>query len=243
MKNMVFSSVGDNTLFDQIWAGKEQNYDIYVVYYGDNDAHYEKYKKVATWIERRKGSKFQNFYYFYHNYKALVEKYSRFFILDDDIQFEEGGSYKTSVLSINKMFEISREYNLDICGPSFTKDGIISHQITKHRPNVKLAYTNFVEVNVPLFSLEALNSLMQWLTPDLIGWGIDYLAMWANDKERKSAYAIIHQVKCKNPFPNGVRELKLVKNCNKRAQIWKNYAKKINCPYQFVHVTHATVPI
>ena len=46
-KNFVFSSVGDNTNFAELWITKEDskvvmNYDIYVIYYGNNDEIYNK---------------------------------------------------------------------------------------------------------------------------------------------------------------------------------------------------------
>ena len=64
-KNMVFSSVGNNTLFDRLWVGDHMNYDIYVIYYGNDDEIYKIYKDNVTFIEKRKGSKFHNFKYFY----------------------------------------------------------------------------------------------------------------------------------------------------------------------------------
>ncbi len=54
MKNLVFSSVGDNTGFDNIWLGPKRNYDVWVIYYGDNDENYENYKSKVDYIEKRK---------------------------------------------------------------------------------------------------------------------------------------------------------------------------------------------
>ena len=146
--NFVFSSVGDNTNFNKLWIPSSEdpsaNYHVYVIYYGDNEEIYNEYKSQVHYIEQRKGSKFQNFKYFYDKYPEIIEKYERFFVLDDDIEF--------GIEDINKMFDISTEYNLQICGPSFTHKSKISHRITMHKPNTILTYTNFVEVNVPLFT-------------------------------------------------------------------------------------------
>ena len=62
--------------------------------------------KVVTYIEMRKGSKFQNFRYFYDRYKYIIDYYDYFFILDDDIIFKYN--------DINDMFSISKKYNLSI---------------------------------------------------------------------------------------------------------------------------------
>ena len=102
-KNLVFTSVGDNTNFDKLWCQSGRNYDIWVVYYGKNEDNYQKYRKKVDYIEKRKGSKFQNFHHIYNTKFEELQKYDRFFILDDDIIFETP--------DINKMFEISKKYN------------------------------------------------------------------------------------------------------------------------------------
>ena len=42
-RNLVFTSAGDKTKFDKNWIGDNQNYDVMVVYYGKNEANYNKY--------------------------------------------------------------------------------------------------------------------------------------------------------------------------------------------------------
>jgi hypothetical protein len=221
--NFVFTSAGDNTQFDSIWINNEMNYDVYVIYYGDDDNIYNKYKSKVKFIEKRKGSKFQNFKYFYDKYQNIINKYERFFIIDDDIIF--------NVNDINNMFKISKEYNLDICGPSFLPESKITYEITKHKSNVILTYTNFVEVNVPLFNRIALKKLMDVLDYSLIGWGIDHLYIICNGINKEKSYAIIHIVTCINPKDDkksNNRELNLISNVNNRAKMWENFAKKHN---------------
>jgi hypothetical protein len=46
-KNLVFSSVGDNTNFHNLWLYKNRNYDIYVIYYGNDEEKYNMYKKKS----------------------------------------------------------------------------------------------------------------------------------------------------------------------------------------------------
>lgn len=228
--NFVFTSAGDVTNFDKLWLGKGMNYDVYVIYYGDDENTYLKYKENSyiTLIEKRKGSKFQNFVYFYNSYPEIIEKYERFFILDDDIIFR--------IEDINNMFSISRKYNLKICGPSFTNDSKISWSLTKHKPNRILTYTNFVEVNVPLFNKDALKKSMDIIDSSLIGWGIDLLYIWANGSNLRYAYAIIHCVQCKNPKDsekNNIREHTKIMNWNKEQELFENYAIKIGFKYTY----------
>jgi hypothetical protein len=47
-KNFVFSSVGDNTSFDSLWINDNMDYDIYVIYYGDDENIFTRYKKSKT---------------------------------------------------------------------------------------------------------------------------------------------------------------------------------------------------
>ena len=80
-QNLLFSSVGDNSNFDELWIDDSMNYDIYIIYYGNNAETFKKYQSKVTFIESRKGSKFQNFKYFYDKYKDMIETYERFFII------------------------------------------------------------------------------------------------------------------------------------------------------------------
>jgi len=237
-KNIVFTSAGDNSNFIKWWCSDKQNYDIYVMYYGDNMAQYTEYAKHTQFLEMRKGSKFQNFNFFYNKYSDIIERYDRFFILDDDIEITSE--------DINRMFTISETHNLLICAPSFKHDSKISHPITVHKPHTLLTYTNFVEVNTPLFRKDALVKYMKYYNPCLIGYGIDYLYIWANGCNKTDSYAIIHAITCRNPHDSekkGKRELALIANFTKRAAIWKEYAAKIKSPYHFHHKVYKQIPL
>ena len=130
------------------------------------------------------------------------------------------------------MFKLSRKYNLDICGPSFSTNGCISHGITKHKPDTILTYTNFVEVNTPVFSKYAINKFMEYYDPILIGWGIDYLYIWALGKNIKDKYAIIDNIKCTNPQDenkqNKNREHTNISNHDKEIEYWYKIKEKYN---------------
>lgn len=229
-RNLVFTSAGDRSELDSNWIDPGQEFDLFVVYYGDDDDRYARYRERAHWITRRKGSKYQNFHHFFHANPEIVARYRRFFILDDDLFFDGGA------MAINRMFAVSKRQGLDICGPSFTTDGKVSHDINAHRPGVAMAYTNFVEVNAQLFSRSALDQLMKWLSPELIGWGIDFLATWANGLEKQRSYAVVHEVRCRNPHDHDRdhrRELDQLPGVEQRQATWEAYAQSIGCPAEF----------
>jgi len=237
-KNFVFTSAGDKTKFTELWCSDFQNYDIFVIYYGNSDENYTNYGRFVNFIERRKGSKFQNFYYFFKTYPEIIEKYERFFIMDDDIEITSK--------DINRMFEISEKYNLLICAPSFTKDSKISHPITVNKPGVLMEFTNFIEVNTPLYNKEALIKTMARYDPILIGWGVDYLSIWANSVHKRKSYAIVHELSCKNPkdtAKGGKRELMNILNVDLRMKTWRDFASSLKCPYDFKHCVYESIPI
>ena len=229
-KNLVFTSAGNNTQFDNLWTGDNRNYDIWVVYYGIDDNKYNQYKNKVDKIWKRKGGKFPNFNYIYNNYYKELMNYDRFYIVDDDIIMNTD--------QINELFDISKQYNLSICQPAFLPESKISHKITLVKPGNLLRYTNFVEVNTPVFSKEALKKFMKYYDDSLIGWGIDYLYIWANGMNEKNKYAIIDKITCINPHDEvkqGKRELDNIKGVENRAQIWYNYSQKIGAPYDWEH--------
>lgn len=241
-KNLVFTSCGDNTNFDILWTHKQKmNYDLYIIYYGDDDKIFEKYSANydINIITSRKGSKFQNFKYFYDMYNDTIKKYDFFFILDDDIIFD--------VDDINKMFYIAKQYKLDICGPSFKPESKISHIITLNKPGVEITYTNFVEVNVPLFNYDALVNLMNIYDDSLIGWGIDYLYINANGLNKKDSYAIVHSIACINPSQEDKQEqryeLSLITNYKKRRTTWDTFAKKNGYKNKFKHAEYKSIEV
>lgn len=238
-KYLVFSSVGDNTNFHNLWINNDRIFDVYVIYYGNSETNYLEYQKKVDFIEKYQGSKFQNFYYFYQKYPEIIEKYQRFFILDDDIII--------TTENINRCFDLSEKFNLDICGPSFSHDSKISHYLIEHRNNVLLSYTNFVEVNVPLFSKEALNKLMDKFDSSLIDFGIDFLAIWCNGLNNMKSYAILHAIVCKNPKDNEKkdtqREVSKIKNYHTCQQVWEHHSKKIGCPYRYPLKIYENLPL
>lgn len=220
-ENLVFTCAGNNTKFDELWLGENRKYDVWVVYYEDDNEIYEKYKSKVDYIEKRKGAKFPNFH---HIYKTKdLSQYKRFFIIDDDIII--------STEDINKMFQVSLECDLGICQPSFDSKSKLGWGFNKHNPEYYLRYSNFVEVNTPLFTKETLDKFMEYYSPDLLmDWGVDFLYIWANGSQERKKYAVIDNIVCHNPYNEGEGD-KISKKgtpINKRIEQWKKYSKKLN---------------
>ena len=81
-------------------------------------------------LKEKKGGKFHNLFYMYSTKQEEMIKYDRFFVLDDDVIFEtENG--------INKLFQISKDYELDICSPSYNGEGKISFAL---QPKIQIVF-------------------------------------------------------------------------------------------------------
>lgn len=244
-KYLLFSSVGDNTTFFKHWLSDNKNYDIAIVYYGDNNENYNKYCELVDFIEMNKGSKFQNFYYYYNKHKDfLLNTYDYFFIVDDDIII--------NTKNINKLFDLSNKYQFWISQPAFKDESKISHNVTRQQNNNLYRYTNFIEVNTPVISNNILDKLMVAYDPELIGWGIDYLFIQTLGLDHKDKYAIIDSIPCINPYDDKKplfnkrtneynRELHLIPDVHRRDKIWYKIADKLNMKKEYEGKTHKCI--
>lgn len=237
IKNMIFTSAGDNTNLLEWWISNSQNYDIYILYYGNNDEIYKKYKSNVKYIEKSKGSKFQNLYKFYTEHPEIISKYDYFFVVDDDIQIKAS--------DINELFKMAKDYKLLICAPSFSSSSKISWPHTKHKPNCLLTYTNMIEENTFLFKRSALDNYMKMYNPKIIAWGMDFLSIWANGLHKKKSYAIIHKITCTNPKDTDKKDTKrelnkAIKSVNIKAE-WEKYADSIGCPRKIKVIEYSSL--
>lgn len=225
--SVVFTSCGDRTECNVLWTNGNRQYDIVAVYYGDNEENYNRFKQSFDHVIRRKGSKFQNFFHMFRN-TNILKSYKYLFVLDDDIIMDTS--------KINQMFDFSKNHDeITVCQPCFTKDSKISHGVTKQH-NTRFRYTNFVEVNTPLFKKHGVETLNKYYDESLIGWGVDWLYLWAiNNKQPPGAacrhFAVNDQVCCVNPKeknkPGGTRELMILKHAASRRKTWEQYMRKI----------------
>lgn len=236
-KNVIFTSCGDRSNCHEIWFDSNKNFDSICVYYGNNEKMFEKYNNKFDITLKRKGSKFQNFFYCYRN-SSLLNNYDRIFILDDDIII--------NTKEINNMFKFSEKYDLEICQPCFSRSSKISHKVTKkHRFSIG-RYTNFIEVNVPLMTKKSVQNLNSVYSDKLIGWGIDFLFTWINNNREIpkfpcKKFAINDNISCINPKRREQdpeeRELSKIHRSELRQFDWETYAVSISCPKKWEGIT------
>jgi len=187
-KNLVYTSAGDNANTG-CWLSAERNFDLWITYYGDRTD--TPHRDLADIYNIRKGSKYPNLHYAYCKWRELLDNYEAVMVMDDDIILDTAG--------INRLFEIRKQFGLWLLQPAFSPAGRICHSITCVRPFTKLRFTNFVEMNCPLFLKSKLDEFMEVYDPVVQMYGIDwwYLDRFGPDLSGKTA--IIDAVLCVNP--------------------------------------------
>jgi hypothetical protein len=165
MNKLVIAPCGNDDTFIKNWVKGKPEFDLLLLYYGDNLEIAKTYLKLTPNVYYAKGEKYHLIKSIFTSHKELLEKYEYFWLPDDDILLETE--------QINKLFRLSNQYSLQICQPSVV--GHISHNITKPIENVVLRYTNFVEVMAPLFNRETFIKLSETFNYNQSAWGYDYL--------------------------------------------------------------------
>lgn len=225
MKYLLFSSIGDNyDAFDSWYCKrKKRNYDIKLVYYGDDDNRYEKLKKYSDDIIINKGSKYQNLRDYY-DYFDIIE-YDYVWIPDDDIRLESK--------NIDNMFNLVSKKRIKISQPSMDPNGYNSWKINTNKYGIKkdiIIYTTFVEVTCPILSNNVVKKTVEILKMyrNLTAWGIDYI--WQNYFECK--FGILYNVMVYNPHPyekkNKRRECEKMGSREERMNEWLKVKSELN---------------
>ena len=164
MDNLIISPVGDNSLHSS-WMGDDVNFDLVLLYYGDNENIAQSYLYYTPYVYTAKGEKYHLLKSFIQSNLDFISNYKYIWFPDDDVSI--------STQNINKLFKIATQYELSISQPAM--EGYISHEITKPIPNSLLRYTNFVEVLAPLFDKETLFKVYDTFNLNYSSWGYDYL--------------------------------------------------------------------
>lgn len=196
-----------------MWTAGKRNFDLWITYYG---ADHGRYSDSCEYYCERKGGKFPNLYAAYKENQELFLSYDAIMVMDDDIMIDSR--------RLNRLFSLVEKNGLWLAQPAF-EGGKISHEITVRRPGVFMTYTNFVEMNVPIFSRQALERYMAVYDPRLVGWGNDWWFLDVLGADLEGKVAVIDSIKCVNPFDSvkadGKREIDTLQRTEERIRIWQ----------------------
>lgn len=168
-KNLIISVVGDNS-YHNIWINNNPNFDLFLIYYKNNEDIIDLYKKQCLYFEY--GEFYQNCPSKFIKLKKVIEEnikiikqYKYIWVPDDDIYISSN--------DINELFHTAEYYDLFLCQPSLL--GYYSHDVTRPKYDNILRYTNFVEVMAPLFNIDTLLLVKESFDINFSSWGYDFL--------------------------------------------------------------------
>jgi len=141
-RNLIISAVGDRSIHER-GLRPQSPYDLFLIYYGDDDSLFERYAAGCDMAVRGKGEKGFLYYDFVSKNLERVKRYERIWQPDDDIS--------ASPDSIESLFSIHERFGLWMSQPAIS--GFYSHKICLKEANCFLRYSNFVEIMCPMFSI------------------------------------------------------------------------------------------
>ena len=162
--NLIICCAGDDSLHLQ-WYKDFRNYDLAVIYYGENDEKKNLYSNSCDIFKIDKGEKYHLIKRFINDNTSLVEKYDYIWLPDTDIVID--------CQAVNLMFLIAKKYNLFICQPAM--NGFVSHLITLPQNQNEIRFTSFVEILAPLFNKKTLWFLLDTFDENFTAHGLDFV--------------------------------------------------------------------
>lgn len=226
--NLIISVVGDNS-YHKEWIKDKCDFDLILIYYGDNNDIYNDYKKDSLICIKNKGNFFPLVKKFIDDNIDIINKYDYIWLPDDDISI--------STNQINNLFKISSKYDIFICQPSVKSDFDITYKITEPVENNILRYTNFVECMAPLFNTDILMLLYDDFEISESGWGLD-ISWYKRLNYPKNKIAIIDDVTMIHKKPCGI-DYNRFQNC--QDDDFKNIVKKYNILDAFNFIVYEVV--
>lgn len=167
-RNIVISPCGNKSfLFKSSWLipKEKKNFDLCLLFYHQEIKQPELYKDVDYFLHLKDFK-----YHMIH--KLLTEvhpewlnEYDYFYFLDDDIEIDG--------FQINRMFSLSRAFEISISQASLSKDSFCSWPMFKHQKNSYCRFVGQIEVMAPLFEKEALKKCLPTFIGNRSSWGID----------------------------------------------------------------------
>lgn len=227
MKNLIISAVGDESLHEE-WIAGSANFDLCLIYYGNNHEVAARYAQQSTYFLRAAGMKYHLLSDWITGNPSLIEQYHYIWMPDNDVSI--------STDAINRLFQLAVEYQLQLCQPAMK--GYISHPLTEPKPGSFLRYTNFVEVLAPLMHINSLHKLKDSFRLNYSGWGYDYLWPYLLGYP-KNSIAIIDSIVMHHTKPIGADYSRFPKHPKKEMKdIFRQYKKGLQKEF----MVYRTIP-
>lgn len=171
-ENIVIAPCGNKSfLFREKWLedNSKRDFDICLLFYHEKIENSDLYKEVDYFFHLKD--------FKYHMvYKLLtqihpdwLQKYKRFYFLDDDIDI--------NTKDINKLFLASANFDSWICQASLSRDSYCSWPMFKQKQGSYCRFVGQIEVMAPLFNQDALIKCLPSFIANKSSWGVD--SVWS----------------------------------------------------------------
>ncbi|WP_374587391.1 hypothetical protein [Ideonella dechloratans] len=193
-RDAIFVSAGDREVFASFAIDRlSSRFDVLVNYYGDDVALGARLQERASYFQARKTTKFKGLKELYQSDPERVRTYRSVWVCDDDLILESG--------EVDALVSALVAFRADAVAPAFSMAGKISHPITCRLPGEHaFRFTNFIEMNAPMFSGRALCRYLDAFDGSLDGWGNDWWFLNLFDADAQPRVGIVDQVVMINPF-------------------------------------------
>lgn len=153
-----------HTQWVQDIGDKDRSWDLCLSFYGE-DANFPPTGECEYSVLQNKDRKFTAIVKLFGD-KSVLWKYDYYIFPDDDLLM--------SWSDLNLMFEVCREYELDLAQPALHPRGVINYHETRQNRNFLLRYVSMVEIMAPILSREALRVCLPTFNLNKTGFGLDY---------------------------------------------------------------------
>lgn len=160
-RNAILMPAGRDSLHRQYLDGMA-DFDLHLMVYDDS---FDKFRNDTDYVVCQQGYKMDMAYNYIESHSWFLDEYEYVFLVDDDIRM--------TASSVNKLFDVMKDYNLKIAQPALTFS-YGTYDITMHDPTCILRYTDFVEMMMPCFSRDALLKVLPTFKEKVRWQGIEF---------------------------------------------------------------------
>lgn len=163
-RNLVISPIGDDSVHASWLSNRaERTFDVFLIYYGNREGFG---RQDADHYLGREGFKWELLDHAARQHRDILQRYDRIWCPDCDV--------RADTPAVNRLFELFDEYGLQLAQPAIVA-GEVSYRFLRKRSGVVLRYSPFVECMCPLFTREALFTVLPTFLESRSGWGLDWI--------------------------------------------------------------------
>jgi hypothetical protein len=164
-RHAVFLQCGSGAVWGGWWQDGSRPFDLLINHYDSTYAG-----KIPCEVEFRQtgqlpGTKFTAFYSLLTEYPHILEPYEYILLLDDDVQFPEGG--------IQRLFEIVSQHGWEMAQASLSPDSYCSYPVFLNSGHGGWRRVNGVEIMMPVYARHILPWVKEVFAESVSGWGTD----------------------------------------------------------------------